>query len=84
MRSKLDGKAFAAYREMRDPGKSQTEVADRMGISQQSLSKYESGRGVPSWDQIEKLCAYWGIDVPEFRERFIVRVEDGGERAEVA
>ena len=41
-------------------GLTQTEIADKLGISQQAYSKYESGQVVPSGDVLNKLSALFG------------------------
>lgn len=42
-------------------GWSQEELAERMGVSRQSVSKWESGASVPELDRIIQLCDLFGI-----------------------
>lgn len=40
---------------------SQEELAEHMGVSRQSVSKWESGASVPELDQIVQLCRLFGV-----------------------
>ncbi len=40
---------------------SQEELAEHMGVSRQSISKWESGASVPELDRIVQLCALFGV-----------------------
>ena len=44
---------------MRD--KTQTEVAKATGIAQQTLSRYQQGRCLPSVDRLVILCKYFRV-----------------------
>lgn len=43
-------------------GKSQTEIAQALGIKQQSVQKYLSGRALPSLDTFANLCEILELD----------------------
>ena len=43
-------------------GKSQTEIAQALGIKQQSVQQYLSGRALPSLDPFANLCEILELD----------------------
>lgn len=45
--------------------RTQTGVARAVGITPSALSMYESGERVPRDEVKERLCAYYGVPVPE-------------------
>ena len=42
-------------------GWSQEELAEQLGVSRQSVSKWESGASIPDLDKILKLSALFGV-----------------------
>lgn len=46
-------------------GLSQLELAERLGVSRQSVSKWETGQSVPDLDKLIKLSDLFGITVDE-------------------
>lgn len=44
-------------------GKSQTEIAQALGIKQQSVQQYLSGRALPSLDTFANLCEILELDL---------------------
>ena len=44
------------HEELTASGKSQTEIAQALGIKQQSVQQYLSGRALPSLDTLANLC----------------------------
>lgn len=46
-------------------GLSQLELAERLGVSRQSVSKWETGQSVPDLDKLIKLADLFGITVDE-------------------
>ena len=42
-------------------GWSQEELADQLGISRQSVSKWESGMSIPDLEKIVKMSALFGV-----------------------
>ncbi len=47
---------------IRCSGISQTEIAKRIGIAQQSLAQYLSGRAMPAVDTLANLCEVLDLD----------------------
>jgi transcriptional regulator with XRE-family HTH domain len=45
----------------RERGLTGAELAKALGITQQSISKYESGQGTPSQDKLAKLAAFFNV-----------------------
>jgi transcriptional regulator with XRE-family HTH domain len=50
-------------------GWSQESLAEKIGIGQQYISKYESGKLYPSFKTIEKLAGTFGVSVDFLRTR---------------
>ena len=46
-------------------GLSQGDLADRLEVSRQSVSKWETGQSVPDLDKIIKLADLFGVTVDE-------------------
>ena len=46
-------------------GLSQLELAERLGVSRQSVSKWETGQSVPDLDKLIKLSDLFGVSVDE-------------------
>ena len=46
-------------------GKTQTELANLIGINQQSVAQYLSGRAMPALDTFANLCAVLDLDANE-------------------
>ncbi len=46
-------------------GLTQTELAKRLGIKQQSIAQYLSGRAMPALDTFANLCAVLDLDPAE-------------------
>ena len=46
-------------------GMSQGELADRLEVSRQSVSKWETGAGVPEIDKLVKMSALFGVTLDE-------------------
>jgi len=44
-------------------GLSQVDVAEHLGISRQSISKWENGRTFPDFDNLSLLCDLYGISL---------------------
>lgn len=62
-------------------GLSQQEFADRVGISRQSVSRWESGKSVPSAKQAAALCAAFRLNAKAFLNG---RIEEEGAEADAA
>ena len=50
---------------IRQSGKTQTEIARRLGISQQTISHYVKGDKLPALDTLANLCDILDIDPTE-------------------
>lgn len=50
---------------IKQSGLSQTELAKRVGVIQQSIAQYLSGRAMPALDTFAKLCAVLDLDANE-------------------
>ena len=46
-------------------GWSQEELAGRLGVSRQSVSKWESGASTPDLDRIVAMCGLFGLSADE-------------------
>lgn len=58
-----------------EKGLSQQQFADRLGVSRQTVFRWESGKSVPSAAQIKNICSEFGLDANEFLSG--ERAEDG-------
>ena len=57
------GEKIAKYR--RDAGLTQDELADRLYVTRQALSKWELGVSVPSTDTLIELCKVFKVSIEE-------------------
>lgn len=58
MRYRIDLK-----KEREKRGLTQAQLADRIGVTEKSISKWESGRGQPSYDNMLKICKVYSLDI---------------------
>lgn len=49
----------------RDSGLSQEEVAEKLNVSRQTVSKWETGQSTPDFDKIAPLCELYGVSTDE-------------------
>lgn len=63
MESKKLGEHIAKLR--RERHMTQTELADRLYITEKAVSKWECGNGFPDLDNIGKLAAFFDISIDE-------------------
>ena len=61
------------YRLRTEHNLSQGDLAEALGVSRQSVSKWETGQSVPDLDKIIRLADLFGITVDE-----LVREEEAG------
>jgi DNA-binding XRE family transcriptional regulator len=66
--SKRAVKGFAAkLRDLRQAADlNQVELADRVGVTKQSIGRLESGQSGPSWQMVMKLAAALGVTCEAF------------------
>jgi len=57
------GKFIAQKR--REKNLTQEQLAEKIGVSNKTVSKWENGRSMPDYSVIEALCSALGITVPE-------------------
>ena len=50
----------------KDKNLTQVELANRIGVSDRAISKWENGRGLPDYEYISDLCDELGITFNEF------------------
>ncbi|MCR5344993.1 MAG: helix-turn-helix domain-containing protein [Lachnospiraceae bacterium] len=53
------------YELRQEKGLTQKELADRIGVSDKAVSKWENARGLPDISSIETLCAVFDISINE-------------------
>lgn len=63
MNAEQTGRLIAARR--RELGLSQTELADRLHVTDKAVSRWETGRGMPAVDTLEPLAEALGLTVSE-------------------
>jgi transcriptional regulator with XRE-family HTH domain len=54
-----------AYRLRLRLGLSQKDIAERTGLTQQAVSKFETGLSLPRWPTLEKYAAVYGVTVEQ-------------------
>ena len=63
MNSYITGPAIKRFRE--EKGLTQAQLAERIGVSDKAVSKWETGRGLPDISLVEPLAKTLGVSVPE-------------------
>lgn len=63
MDAKLTGQLIAARR--RELGLSQTELAEKIHVTDKAISRWETGRGMPAVDSLQPLAEALGLSVSE-------------------
>ena len=63
MNSYITGPAIKRLRE--EKGLTQAQLAERIGVSDKAVSKWETGRGLPDISLVEPLAKTLGVSVPE-------------------
>ncbi len=58
------GKFIAERR--KEKGMTQAELADKIGVTDRAVSKWENGRGLPDYTYVKTLCEELGITFDEF------------------
>ena len=60
----------------KEKGLSQEELADKLAVSRQAISKWERGESLPDTDNLIRLAKLYGVSIDE-----IVGIKDSGENA---
>ena len=60
----------------KERGLSQEELADKLGVSRQSISKWESSQAYPEMDKVLQLCNIFNVTVDELLNQDIKAVRD--------
>ena len=81
MNQVLTGKFIADERKKK--GYTQTDLADKLGISNRTVSKWETGNGFPDVSLLLPLCEELGISVNELLSGERLSKDDYEKRAEV-
>lgn len=74
------GKFIAACR--KEQGLTQAALAEKLGISDRAVSKWETGKALPDIDKISELCTYLHVDVNELLSGEKLTTEVYREKAE--
>lgn len=53
------------YKLRKEKGLSQEDLANEIGVSRQTISKWETGESTPDFDKIIPLCNFYGITSDE-------------------
>lgn len=61
----------AISRAMKDAGLNQTDLAEKVGATQQTVSRWTSGRVLPSLDKLPKLAKVLGVDQGELMDALV-------------
>lgn len=66
----MDQTAIGAYiaRKRRELNLTQEQLAERLGISNKTVSKWENGRCMPDYGIVERLCTELGVTVGELMD----------------
>ena len=60
----------------KDNNLSQEELADKLGVSRQAVSKWESGGAYPEMDKVLQLCKMFNLNIDELLNQDIREVND--------
>ena len=62
-------------------GYTQNEVADAIGVTQQAINTWVTGRNVPRIDKVSKLASFFGVKVTDLTDRHNPDMEEALEDA---
>lgn len=57
------------YRLRREKGLSQEQLAEKIGVSRQAISKWEGGLSTPELDKLKALSEYFQVTIDELADR---------------
>lgn len=55
---------------------SQEQLADKLGVSRQSVSKWESGQAYPEMDKVLQLCQLFNLNIDELLNQNVKEIND--------
>ena len=59
----------------KDNNLSQEDLAEKLGVSRQSVSKWESGRAYPEMDKVLELCKLFNLNIDDLLNQDIKEIE---------
>ena len=75
MRNRTFGMLIAEYR--KEKGMTQLELAEKMGVTDKAVSKWERDLSYPDVNSLPKLAGIFGISVDQLMQ---IKTNDAGER----
>ena len=60
----------------KDNNLSQEELADKLGVSRQAVSKWESGAAYPEMDKVLQICKMFNLNIDDLLNKDIKEVAD--------
>ena len=60
----------------KDNNLSQEQLAEKLGVSRQSVSKWESGIAYPEMDKVLQLCKMFNLNIDELLNQNISEVKE--------
>ena len=63
-------------RYMKDFGYTQTEVAEAIGVTQQAINTWATGKNVPRIDKVSKLASFFGVRITDLTDRHNPNMEE--------
>ena len=58
----------------KDNNLSQEQLADQLGVSRQSVSKWESSQAYPEMDKVLQICEMFNLNVDELFKTYTTRI----------
>ena len=68
MRYRINLKAEREKRNM-----TQANLAELIGVTEKSISKWESGRGQPSYENMLKICKEFNLDINKIDNKALIK-----------
>ena len=63
----------------KDNNLSQEDLAEKLGVSRQSVSKWESGLAYPEMDKVLQICKMFNLNIDELLNQDITEVKESKE-----
>ena len=60
----------------KDNNLSQEDLAEKLGVSRQSVSKWESGQAYPEMDKVIQICNLFNLNIDDLLNQNIKEVEN--------